>query len=152
MVNWPGWDDASVAALLSQLERHEGYRRGAYQDSLGYWTIGIGRLIDGRKGGGITKDEALVLLRNDVERTAADLDMRLPWWRTLSIVRQRVLLDMCFNLGIHGLLGFKNTLQAIHEKRYTDAALGMLESKWADQVGVRSTRLAYMMRHDEEMP
>ena len=149
-MTWPGWDDASVAALLSQLERHEGYRRGAYQDSLGYWTIGIGRLIDGRKGGGITREEARYLLTHDVDQVVGELTQRLPWWTTLSEIRQRVLVDMAFNLGIAGLLSFKNTLKAIHEQRWSDAAIGMMASKWATQVGARASYLAYLMEHNEE--
>jgi lysozyme len=140
----------NIPALLAQIERHEGYRRGAYQDSLGYWTIGIGRLIDGRKGGGITKDEARALLFNDITEKMRDLDRAIPWWSKLDDVRARVIVDMAFNLGIAGLLGFKDTLRAIHERRWDDAALGMLESKWATQVGSRAIRLAYMMRTGEE--
>ena len=140
----------NVPALLAQLEQHEGFRSSAYQDTEGFWTIGVGRLIDKRKGGGISKAEALFLLENDVQRFVKDLDVKLPWWRGLSDVRQRVLADMAFNLGVPGLLGFKNTLRAIHEGRFEDAAAGMLASKWATQVGARAHRLARMMRTDQE--
>lgn len=139
-----------MPALLAQLERHEGYRRAVYNDSLGYATIGIGRLVDGRKGGGITKEEARYLLANDVATKMADLDRALPWWRNLSEIRQRVMVDLAFNLGIHGLLSFKNTLKAIHDGDWSQAADGMLASKWATQVGSRAIRLAFMMRTGEE--
>ena len=133
-------------ALLAQLEEDEGFRSSAYQDSESFWTIGIGRLIDKRKGGGISKEEALFLLSNDVARTEKELDQKLPWWRGLDDVRQRVIANMSFNLGVPGLLGFKNTLKAVHESRWDDAADGMLSSKWATQVGKRAHRLARMMR------
>ena len=139
-----------MPALLAQLERHEGYRRAVYTDSLGYATIGIGRLVDGRKGGGITKEEARYLLTHDVDQVVGELTQKLPWWSSLSELRQRVLVDMAFQLGIAGLLGFKNTLRAIHEKRWDDAAEGMLASKWAQQTPGRAAELARWMRTDVE--
>lgn len=121
--------------FLEQLERHEGNIPYAYQDSLGYWTIGVGRLIDKRKGGRLRPDEIKYLLRNDVNDVAEALDLNIPWWRSLSPVRRAVLLNMGFNLGVKGLLGFKNTLRFIENGEYDKAADGMLNSKWAAQVG-----------------
>ena len=132
--------------FLDQLIRHEGYRRSAYQDSEGYWTIGIGRLIDKKLNGGITEDEAKYLLKNDLDRCATDLDAKLAWWRALSENRQYVLLNMCFNLGITKLLGFKNTLAMIKAGNYEGAAKGMLNSLWARQVKGRAKELADQMR------
>lgn len=136
----------SDAALLAELRRDEGVVPHAYQDHLGYWTIGVGRLIDKRKGGRLSDEEIDYLLANDIARFKAGLDEHLPWWRGLDPVRQRVLVNMAFNLGINGLLGFKNTLAAVKAKRWIDASRGMLASKWADQVGLRAHRLAKMMR------
>lgn len=138
--------------LLAELRRDEGVIPHEYKDSLGYSTIGVGRLIDKRKDGGLSPDEIDYLLANDVRRTIADLDRELPWWRKLSTVRQRVMINMAFNLGIGsarlgtGLLGFKNTLAKIQAGDYAGAAAGMLQSKWASQVKGRATRLAQMMR------
>jgi len=83
----------SDTQLIADLIRDEGEVHHAYQDSLGFWTLGIGRLIDQRRGGGITHDEALFLLQNDIESKTEDLDRALPWWKTLSEVRQRALLN-----------------------------------------------------------
>lgn len=132
--------------LLAELRRDEGVRRSAYQDSLGLWTIGVGRLIDGRKNGGLSDEEIDYLLHNDVEAVRAELDAALPWWRSLDLVRQRVLLNMAFNLGVPGLLGFKNTLAAVKAHDWDRAAAGMLASKWAGQVKDRAARLAQMMK------
>lgn len=132
--------------LLAELRRDEGVVAHAYQDHLGFWTIGVGRLIDKRKGGRLTDEEIDYLLANDVARFETELDDRLPWWRDLDPVRQRVILNMAFNLGVAGLLGFKNTLAAIKAKRWSAASQGMLASKWAKQVGLRADRLAKMMR------
>jgi lysozyme len=138
--------DPNDAILADELLRDEGFVAHAYQDSLGWWTIGIGRLIDKRKGGGITKEEALYLKRNDIARFKKELDHRQPWWRTLDPVRQRVILNMTFNMGVGWLDSFVNTTKAIREGRWDDAAEGMLASGWAKQVKGRADRLAAMMR------
>ena len=131
--------------LIKELRRDEGVIDHAYQDSLGYWTIGVGRLIDKKKGGRLTDEEIDYLLLNDIKECTADLDKNLPWWRSLTDARRRVLVNMRFNLGMAGLLGFKNTLKFIETGDYKKAASNMLLSKWAKQVGQRANRLAAMM-------
>lgn len=142
-------------ALAADLIRDEDEILHAYQDSEGYWTIGVGQLIDKRKGGKISQAASRFMLQESITEKIADLDKYLPWWRELSEVRQRVLVNMCFNMGIgntkKGLLSFRNTLAAIKDGRYDDAARGMLASKWARQVGDRAKRLAYMMKHNTEI-
>ena len=139
-------------ALLRQLEEHEGFRAAAYKDSRGYLTVGIGRLIDGRRGGGISKQEALHLLRNDVLRVSDELHDRLPWSKELDDIRWRVLVDMAVNLGVGGLLKFRSTLARMREGNYTAAAARMRRSLWAEQVGRRAERLARMMETGREVP
>lgn len=129
--------------LLEELRRDEGVRLKVYRDSVGIETIGVGRNL---RDVGITTEEADYLLRNDVFRVEHELDAQLPWWRNLDPVRQRVLLNMGFNLGVAGLLGFKTTLALVQRGMYLDAAQMMLQSKWAKQVGPRAERLAVMMR------
>lgn len=131
------------ARLTADLIRDEGVRLRPYRDTVGKLTIGVGRNLDDV---GISRLEAETLLQNDIAKVEAQLDAALPWWRSLDDDRQRVLANMAFNMGINGLLGFKNTLELIHTGRYLDAAQRMLETKWAHQVGVRAQRLALMMR------
>lgn len=136
------------ARLIEQLRLHEGERRQPYRDTVGKLTIGIGRNLDDK---GLRRDEIEYLLNNDIADARADLDRYLPWWRGLDPVRQRVLIDMSFNMGIGapnrgGLLSFVNTLSNIRQGRYAEAADMMLASKWAQQVGRRAVRLATMMR------
>jgi lysozyme len=145
-------------AMIAELRRDEGERLRAYRDTVGKLTIGVGRNLDDVgtaplprtvadvKAKGITAAESALMLAHDLDRVDADLDKRLPWWRELDPVRQRVLVNMCFNLGIGGVCGFVNTLSMIRGHRYTEAASNMLASKWARQVGQRATRLSNMMR------
>ena len=130
-------------SLISQLISDEGIRLKPYRDSLGVLSIGIGRNLDDV---GITQDEAMLLLQNDIRKAYADLTTALPWVQTLDDVRQNVLIAMTFNMGIGGLLKFKNTLGMIQRHEYNQAASAMLQSLWATQVGARAKRLADQMR------
>jgi lysozyme len=131
------------ARLQAQLMRHEGLRLKPYLDTVGKMTIGYGRNLDDV---GITRDEASYMLNGDIDRTVKALLTHLPWMLDLDTVRQAVLCNMAFNLGVTGLLTFQRTLKAIQQDRFEDAAAHMLESKWAEQVGQRAVELAEQMR------
>lgn len=135
--------------LRSDLVRDEGLRLKPYRDTVGKLTIGVGRNLDDV---GISQPEALVLLSSDIERVVSDLTARVPCWVALDEVRQRVLANMAFNLGISRLLGFVQTLSAVQSGRWADASVAMLSSVWAQQVGPRATRLAEMMRTGQDPP
>ena len=135
----------NLSALKEQLRRHEGVVDHAYEDSEGYWTIGVGRLIDQRKGGRLRPDEIDYLLENDLKFLMADLDRALPWWRRMSETRQLVVADMAFNLGIAGLLAFKKALAAMQAQDWPTAAAEMKDSRWYAQVGKRAETLCTMI-------
>lgn len=118
----------------------------AYQDSLGYWTIGVGRLIDKRKGGGLSDDEIEYLLSNDMKRAEITARKLVKNFDSLSDNRKVVILDLAFNLGETKLAKFVNTLKAVNEGRWEDAAEGMEDSLWYKQVGNRSKKLVKLMR------
>lgn len=124
------------------IEQDEGRRAKLYKDTVGKWTIGIGRNLDGV---GLSEDEIDYLFHNDLRKVTDQL-ATLPFYAKLDEVRQAVLISMCFNLGFAGLKGFVNTLAMIAAGNYQQASAGMLESKWATQVGQRAVRLAAMMR------
>jgi lysozyme len=134
-------------AMIRQLRLHEGERLKPYRCTAGKLTIGIGRNLEDR---GISKAEAAYLLGNDIDDHWREVQRALPWVAKLDEVRQRVLLDMAFNLGIAGLLSFKRTLATIEAGDYTRAASMMLDSKWARQVGQRAERLSRMMATGKE--
>lgn len=117
-------------ALRQKLIAHEGLRLSAYQDHLGFWTIGVGRLIDARKGGTISKPEAMTLLDNDINACLDDLST-FSWFQSLDPVRQRALCDMRFQLGSGGFRGFQQMIAALEDGNYADAAAAARDSKWA---------------------
>lgn len=136
----------NIENLTAELIVDEALKLKPYHCTAGKLTIGIGRNLDDV---GISPDEARYLLKNDIDRVCSQLDAALPWWRTMSERRQRVLANMCFNMGIgnstKGLLSFRNTLASMQRGDYRAAARGMRDSAWAKQVGARSERLAKMM-------
>lgn len=133
--------------LTRQLKGDEGVKAHAYQDHLGFWTIGIGRLVDQRKpGSGLRPEEITFLLNNDIDDRIDALARRVPWFLQLDAARQGVLLNMSFQLGVDGLLGFKNTLKLVERGDYAQAADNMLLSKWAGQTPERARRMAEQMR------
>ena len=138
-----------IYELAKQLRRDEEEVLHAYQDHLGYWTIGVGRLIDKTRGGGISHDEAEYLLKNDIQRVINALVQSLPWFTLLDDARKGVLCNMAFQMGVAGLLGFRNTLKMIEDGKYDEAATAMLDSKWATQTPERAARLSAQMRTGE---
>lgn len=142
--------------LVADLKRDEGLRLHAYPDPLTGshpWTIGYGHTGPEVKPGLVwTETQAEAALIRDIEEHNAKLLAALPWVADLDPVRQRVLFNMAFNLGVgvpggsKGLLGFRNTLGMIERGEYDRAADGMLASLWAKQVKGRATRLAEQMR------
>lgn len=132
--------------LAEQLKKHEGLKFKPYTDTVGKLTLGVGRnLIDK----GITEQEALFMLNNDVDYFYSKLCQRINWMKTLDDARQNVLVNMAFNLGIAGLMSFKKMLLACEHGNFKIAATEMLNSKWAKQVGNRAVELSEQMRTGE---
>jgi lysozyme len=135
------------AELTRQLKGDEDVKPQAYTDHLGFLTIGVGRLIDARKpGSGLRPAEITFLLNNDIDDRIDQLSRRLPWFETLDSARQGVLLNMSFQMGVEGLLGFKNTLKLVEQGNYESAAENMLKSLWAKQTPARAKRMSDQMK------
>lgn len=140
----------NLSLLISELRSDEGVRYVPYLDTLEVSTVGVGHNLEVSPlptGWTYPLSDAQVdqLLTADLQIVFFDLNQDISWWSVLSDVRQRVLCNMCFQLGIGGLLGFRNTLIAVHQGNYAQASAGMLNSQWADQTPNRAQRLAAMM-------
>lgn len=132
--------------IKRQLILDEDVRLKPYTCPAGKLTIGVGRNIEDN---GITYEEAMMMLDNDITRVVEELKRNLPFYESLDEVRQGVLINMCFNLGIGRLLGFQKTLRHIEDGDYDKASIEMLDSRWAVQVGTRAKRLSRQMRTGE---
>lgn len=140
--------------LLEELKRDEGLRLKAYKCTAGVWTIGYGatRYTDGKavkQHDIVTLEEADALLRRDAEVAIKDAQKVCVCFDALDGARKAVLGNLAYNLGATRLAGFKNTLACICAGDYAQAALNMLKSKWATQVGQRAKRLAKRMSTGE---
>lgn len=138
------------AKLHADLIRDEGLKFEAYQCSASVWTIGVGHTRGVRAGMVCTREQALDWLDEDIDNAVSDLDRRLPWWRDLDEARQRALINLCFNIGINRLFGFKRALHSLALRDYAAAAAHFLDSKWADQVKGRAQRVAALIHKGSE--
>jgi len=133
--------------IVEQLIKHEGLRLKPYKCTSGKLTIGIGRNLEDN---GITKEEALYLLYNDIDACVIDLYREIPLIKDLNGDKQEVLVNMCFNLGINRLLKFKKFLSALKSGDFKEARKEMLNSAWAFQVGNRALELADIIYEEKE--
>jgi lysozyme len=133
--------------IIEQIIRHEGLRLKPYHDSAGKLSIGVGRNLDDK---GIREDEAIMMLMHDISDATSDAAALVDNFHLLDEVRQRVLVDMAFNLGRTRLGTFRRMIEAVRNNRFEEAAAEMVNSRWYRQVGERGMRLEYMMRSGED--
>jgi lysozyme len=134
--------------LRRDLVRDEGTVLHAYKDSEGYLTIGIGRLIDKRKGGGISQQEAEMLFEHDFETKLTALNQKIEWFHRLPDRKKRAVGNMAFQLGIGGVMGFRRMLAALKRGDWSAAQREALDSKWAKQTPERARRVASLLGED----
>lgn len=131
---------------LSQalIEREEGRRATAYQDSRGLWSIGVGALVDARfPGAGLCDASIDAQFAHDAASARAEAQ-DVPGFERCNDVRQAVLISMCFQLG--SLSEWSKLRSAVGAADYNAAADEMLASQWHTQTQARCERAAQMMR------
>jgi len=133
-----------ISTLFDALIQHEGLMLRLYKDTVGKYTIGCGRNIEDM---GISKDEALYLLKNDIDRCKNELQ-KIQWYLPLDSVRREAIIELVFNMGLPSVLGFKKMISFIEAKDFDKAASELLNSKWATQVGKeRSSNIASRLKN-----
>ena len=135
--------------LIEQLSIHEGVKKFAYKCPAGKITVGIGRNIDSDGGLGLSDDEIIYLLRNDISRIDEELTNAFRFYKELDRLRKVATLNICFNLGLTRLRSFREALGRMEKKEYPEAAVEFLDSLWASQVGQRALDVTYMIQHGE---
>jgi len=121
--------------VKEMLIRHEGTMCTLYQCTEDKWTIGVGRNLTDR---GITEDESMYLLDNDIKRVMNQLDEYWTIWRSFPEKGQMVCLDMCFQMGIQGFMGFRRTRALMEMGMWLEASEELLDSKYAIQTANRA--------------
>jgi len=124
------------------LAKHEGSRTKAYKDSKGIWTIGVGHNLEANP---IPQEAVNIIFEADLGAVLRDIHRAFPWFEDLDEVRQAVIIDVVFNMGLPRFRGFKNTIRAIEKGNYRKAAEELLDSKAARELPIRYDELAQML-------
>ena len=148
--------------LTDQLKRHEGYRNRMYLCTAGKETIGYGYNLKANPlhlssleignayKNGMNEVEAERILKLMISKCVDQLEEAIPFINKLDTVRQDILINMCFNMGLVGLLKFKKALLLVKAGDYAKASIEMLDSKWArDDVPERALELSTQMKKGE---
>lgn len=142
----------------AQLVFHEGLKLYVYKDTEGNFTLGVGYNVSARtldhfeqvigreiewceddydpkdRTPIVTREECMKVLRSDIERVEKAVQLHFAIYNQLDPVRQRVAVDMAFNMGTKAL-GFRNAIAAVNERNWSRAARELYNSKWSRQVG-----------------
>lgn len=132
-----------MEGLREDLIADEGIRLKPYLCPAGKTTIGVGRNLDDV---GITEDEAMMMLDNDIERVKGQLAKALPWLETKPPGVQRAMANMVFQMGLGGVLKFQKMLAALQARDYNAARREALDSAWAKQTPQRAKRVTDLFK------
>ena len=139
--------------LVERIKAAEGFRSLPYRDSLGYWTIGYGKLLSTDKtllfnealtlaGGPWSIEKATEAIKDSLAYCEVTLIETFPWFHALESVRHECFIELCYNMGINRLSGFTNLLKAAENGQWVRAAIELMDSLYAKQVGARAKRIA----------
>jgi lysozyme len=142
-----------IESVIQRLKVHEGFRSEIYKDHLGNPTIGYGFLVavlddadeyEGqvKRDGWITEETGEIILRNKVIRLANLIRRHMEWYDQMPEGVQDVIVEMCYQMGLHGFLSFRCTINAMKKRRFAEAKKFMLNSKWSMQTPARANELA----------
>jgi len=145
-------DGFDIDAMAAQLTSEEAVRPFVYDDATGtpikpgsvvhgHPTIGVGRCLDLH---GLSSDEIHLLLTNDIA-LCVDTLKHFAWFTELDSIRQRAIVDICFNVGLANLLQFHVMISALANHDYRRAAIAAQQSIWFKQVGKRASHIVNMI-------
>ena len=132
--------------LIAQLKADEGWESRPYEDTRGYLTIGYGFLIDEKLDGELPREVGDFWLEWLVNRLIRNLNQSLPNFDRYPGQVQQALANMAYQMGVSGLLGFRQTLSFIDQGKYAEAADEALDSRWAEQTPNRARRVSDLIR------
>lgn len=132
----------SKKKLMDGLVHDEGFRENVYRDPKGFLTIGFGFNLDVN---GLPMSVALNWLDYNIFQLESDLVKQISFWGDLNEARKSVLINMAYQMGIGGLLGFHGMLKKLGSKDYIGAATEMKDSVWYRDFTNRASRLIKIM-------
>ena len=138
----------NIDKLREQLKIDEGVKYEVYKDHLGYPTFGIGHLVvEGDEEHGkpvgtpVSEDRVNAVFESDVQKFVSESKKVFPNLDDLPEEAQQVIVNMSFNMGAPRLSKFKKFIAAVNDGNWSTAAVEMMDSRWATQVGKRAERL-----------
>jgi lysozyme len=126
--------------LISSIKEHEGFRGDVYKDTLGFDTIGYGTKLP------LSTYEARMLLESRLTKMIKELEEKEPFVNSLTLAKQEIIAEMCYQLGVNGVLKFVGMWKALKNNDFKEASVQMLDSRWAKQTPNRAEKLAYKMK------
>ena len=126
--------------LVESIKRNEGFVGDVYEDTLGFDTIGYGTKLP------LSEDEAQMLLESRLKKFIKEIETKESFVNKLPLDKQEIILEMVYQMGVNGVLNFKNMWRALKVEDYETASKEMLNSRWATQTPNRAKKLAEMMR------
>ena len=125
-------------SLIENIKAHEGYRREIYKDSVGKATVGYGFLVaalspdelklNGGKIEPMSHEVAEKILNLKISKLKKRVFQCLPWLESKPQNVQDTLIEMAYQLGLAGLMGFRHTLGCIEAGDYAQAARNLRAS------------------------
>lgn len=125
--------------IVEDIKKHEGFRSKVYECTEGYDTIGYGFAI---KDLTMDEDVATLILMKKLHTLLQRITVAFPWFKDVDETAKKVVINMCYQLGIRGFSKFKKTIYYLETEQYEEASIEMLDSLWAKQTPNRAKELS----------
>ena len=126
-------------SLIDSIKEHEGYVPTVYKDSLGIDTIGYGFAI---KDLFLNQDICDTILERKLKDLKDKIDSKFDWYKYMPPEIQDIVVEMCYQMGVYGFSRFKKTIAYLQDKKFKEASVEMLDSRWAEQTPNRAKELS----------
>ena len=125
--------------IVDDIKKHEGFEPKVYECTEGYETIGYGFAI---KDLVIDKDVADLILMKKLHILLQRIIVAFPWFKDIDEIAKKVVINMCYQLGIRGFSFFKKTIYYLETEQYEEASMEEFDSLWAKQTPNRAKELS----------
>ena len=130
-------------SLIDSIKKHEGYVGIVYKDSLGIDTIGYGFAIKDLE---LDKDICDIILERKLHALTDRINNKFHWYMYMPPEIQDIVVELCYQMGVYGFSCFKKTIAYLQDKKFKEASVEMLDSRWADQTPNRAKELSNRVR------